>query len=234
MNLTPLDILLLGLVAFAAWRFFASRKRDDRDDRGGPAPRPPDQVPPPDEDEDEDQAPPQDQVPPGDEDEVRRRQAAEAYRRAQASWDALRSKPAGEAGGAAPQQAPEQDAQAPAPGDGDFLAGAKAMFTRIRESWGEGDLEDIRQFVTDRGLAEFTARAGRETPPGRTEVILVEAEIMDRSQDQGREAVRVRYKALVREAAVGDAAREVIEDWTFVRDAADPAATWRLDAAARV
>lgn len=221
MNLTPLDILLLGLVAFAAWRFFASRKRDDR---GGPAPRPRDQTPPPDEDED--------QSPPEDEEEIRRRQAAEAYRRAQASWDALRSKPADEAGGPAPQRAPEQAAQAAAPGDDDFLAGAKAMFARIRESWGEGDLEDIRQFVTDRCLAEFTARAGRETAPGRTEVILVEAEILDQSRGQGQEEVRVRYKALVREAAVGDTAREVIEDWTFVRDSADPAATWRLDAVA--
>lgn len=225
MNLTHLDILLLGLVAFAAWRFFTSRKRDDR---GGPAPRSSGQAPPPE------QVPPGNEVPPADEDEdeVRRRQAAEAYRRAQSSWDALRSKPAGETAGPAPQGAPEPAAKAAAPGDDEFLAGAKAMFARIRESWGEGDLEDLRQFVTDRCLAEFTARAGRETPPGRTDVILVEAEILDRSQDQGREAVRVRYKALVREAAVGDVAREVIEDWTFLRDTADPAATWRLDAVA--
>jgi len=219
-HLSPLDFFLLGLVAFAAWRMFNRRRPGGRppQDRPGSMPRPgtPDSGP----------AGPAD---PADEDEeARRRQASEAYRRAQASWDHLRSDSRPQAG----QAAPQGQAAGPRVAQDDtaaFLEGAKAIYARIRESWGDRDLDDMANFLTERGLAEFRNKAESETPAGRTDVMLVEAEILDMGQEQAR----VRYTALIREANVGDAPRQVREDWTFLRPGGDPDAMWKLDAVAQ-
>lgn len=219
MHLTPLDFFLLGLVAFAAWRMFNRRRPGGRppQDRPGPTSRPgtpdPDSMDATDEDE-----------------ETRRRQASEAYRRAQAAWDHLRSDSRTQSGQAGTQARPQGlDAGSDAAGDdAGFVDGAKAMYARIRESWGDRDLDDLAQFLTDRCLAEFKRRAESEKPTGRTDVMLVEAEILA----MGREEARVRYTALIREAEVGDAPHQVREDWTFVRPGGSADAMWKLDAVA--
>lgn len=209
MQLTPLDLFLLGLVAFAAWRMFRGRGQDRRPpDQTRPAPRPNEpEAGSPDEDE-----------------ETRRRQASEAYRRAQAAWDHLRSAPRPQDA----QPAPNGRPAGPTPAqdsDATFLEGAKAMYARIRESWGDRDLDDMAQFLTARCLADFTAQAQGGKPAGRTDVMLVEAQLLDMSPDKAT----VRYTALIREENVGDAPRQVREDWTFLRPDGDPAASWRLD-----
>jgi len=209
-HLTPLDILLLGLVCFAAWRMFRGRGQDRRPPGHlGSDPNP---------DREDTDLPP-------DEEETRRRQASEAYRRAQTAWDHLRSD-------SRPRGGPASGAEAPsAPGGDDgaaFLQGAKAMYARVRESWGDRDLDDLAQFLTPRCLDDFRDRASREKPAGRTDVLLVEAEILEMRPEKAR----VRYSALVREADKGDAPRQVREDWTFLRPAGNPDAMWKLDATA--
>ncbi|MEW5773983.1 MAG: TIM44-like domain-containing protein [Thermodesulfobacteriota bacterium] len=214
MHLTPLDLFLLCLVAFAAWRMFRGRSQDRR---------PPDQSRPwsePDPDGDEDTR----SDGSGEDEETRRRQASEAYRRAQAAWGHLRSDNRTRAAGPAAQERPAGPEPA-RDGDAEFLEGAKAMYARVRESWGDRDLDDLAQFVTERRLAGFRERAASEKPAGRTDVLLVEAQLLA----MGPEQARVRYTALIREAEVGDAPRQVREDWTFVRPAGDQSATWRLD-----
>lgn len=219
MHLTPLDFFLLGLVAFAAWRMFNRRRPGGRppQDRPGPTSRPGTDRPDPAAEDEEDE-------------NERRRQASEAYRRAQAAWDHLRSDSRTQAGQAGPQARPQgQEAGSDAAGgDAGFVNGAKAMYARIRESWGDRDLDDMAQFLTDRCLADFQRRAESEKPTGRTDVMLVEAEILD----MGREEARVRYTALIREAEVGDAPHQVREDWTFVRPGGSADAMWKLDAVA--
>jgi predicted lipid-binding transport protein (Tim44 family) len=211
-HLTPLDFFLLGLVAFAAWRMFSGRKQDRRPpDQSRPASRP--------------DAPGADS--PDEEEETRRRQASEAYRRAQAAWDHLRSAPRPQDAQPAPNGRPTGAIPA-RDSDAAFLEGAKAMYARIRESWGDRDLDDLAQFLTERCQADFAARAQVEKPAGRTDVMLVEAELLDMAPDKAA----VRYTALIREENVGDAPRQVREDWTFLRPAGDPAASWRLDAVA--
>jgi len=44
----------------------------------------------------------------------------------------------------------------------DFLAGAKAMYARISESWEARDLEDLRQFTTPAAFRSEERRVGKE------------------------------------------------------------------------
>jgi predicted lipid-binding transport protein (Tim44 family) len=227
-HLTPLDIFLFGLVVFAAWRLYNSRKRDRRPPDQGDQTDQSRRIPGPGPSQDSTS----DSTHPEDDEEARRQQATEAYRRAQAAWDHLRSDSRPTSG---PAPTPNQDAAAepgqPVPAhedDAAFLAGAKAMYARVRESWGDRDLDDLAQFLTKRCLAEFTARAEQEKPAGRTDVMLVEAQLLSMTPDKAT----VRYTALIREANVGDAPHQAREDWTFLRPADQPDAMWKLDAAA--
>lgn len=201
MRLAPFDFLLIGILVYFLVRMVLRGRNGDRP--GNPPRRQGPGTPPPGNE------PPDDQ----------RRQAADAYQRAQVAWDMLRSK----------------DAQrTPAPAvDGfdtqEFLDGARAMCARIRQSWDARDLEDLRQFATDEAMADFERRAATETRSARSEPLLIEAELVERTtRDDGLEEATVLYRILEKIPGTGDN-RDTREMWRYTRNPADPGDTWRLD-----
>jgi len=200
MRLTPFDFLIIAVLVYLLVRMVLRKRggqgRDTRPGDGSSAPR--------------------------QHDPDTRRQANEAYRRAQAAWDMLRSdgEPTAQSRTDAPQGFDEQE----------FLAGAKMMCARIRESWDARDLADLEAFCTPAALAEFKRRAETETRPVRTETLLINAELVEiRPLENGMEEAQVLYEILDK-APGSNENRESREIWRFVRPSGDPAAMWRLEA----
>ncbi|MBU1000928.1 MAG: TIM44-like domain-containing protein [Proteobacteria bacterium] len=201
MRLTPFDVLIIGVLVYLLIRMVLGSKRNDRqgpDDQGHDT-------------QDSNQ----------DHDPETRRQASEAYRRAQQAWDMLRSSDDGQ-----PQQAHLGDLEFD---EVDFLAGAKLMCTRIRESWDARDLEDLKQFCTSTAMQEFERRSQSETRPGRAETLLVNAALVEvLAREDNMEEATVLYEILEKEPGSG-VNRESREMWRFVRPAQNPSASWKLD-----
>lgn len=154
----------------------------------------------------------------------------DAYRAAEAAWDRLRS---------TPDQPPHQGRE-PAPGQGrptptsgpqgedEFLAGAKAAYARIRTSLDKGDLEDVRHF-TEPAFFEILAKNQAGKPhPGDLTILLLEASQVGQQTVGSYTSIDVAFNAQVKRAEEGSKDIRLKETWTFIRDAADPDAMWRL------
>lgn len=235
----PLDIFFIAVVVFLAVNVALGVGRARRGKGKGDHLRP---LPRPMQGKEEGQEPRQEPVPRDrpdpeeaeDADEVTPRQASEAYRRAQATWDHLRSDSSG-AGGAVTQTAGRSQNSNQ---DDDFLRGAKVIYSRVLTAWESRDFEDLEQFTTASMLQELQDRAARTPPPAAlTEVLYVDASVAERETGPDQERVTVNYEAMQREGGPDKAPKNVREVWRFVREAgdgADPKATWRLDAIQRL
>lgn len=202
MHLTPIDVLFLGIFIYLIVKRFLNQKRDDQDQqRKGP--RPSDLRPKPGTRYD---------TPAEDDD---RKQATEAYQRAQQAWDMLRSEE--------PAQAAQQGFN-----EAEFIEGAKLMCMRIRESWNNRDLDDLDNFCTPEMMQEFSRRAESETRPPKSEVLLVKAELAEISTPgNGLEEASVLYDILEKQSG-NDSNNESREMWNFVRAEDDPSSMWQL------
>jgi len=142
-------------------------------------------------------------------------------RDAGAGWSGLRAQPAPGAG-------PEITLP-PGFDEAEFLAGAKAAFTRLQASWDTRDLDDIRQFTSDAVFDEIKAQAQTDPGPSQTDVIMVEARLLEaRIQGQATLATVI-FDALLREDRAAGAAGQVREVWHFKREAGFAEGAWHLD-----
>ncbi len=247
MKLTPLDILLIGIVIYIV--IGAIRRRGGRPggpmDRRGPG-----------------QGPGQGRPTPPEEN---RRQANDAYQRAQRTWDMLRSEdqrpkddsdrpevqdvayvPGQEQSDAQAQPAPapkdvpstalaREDVPPEAAGTGalpegfderEFLRGAQAFSVRIRGAWNARDLMDLRQFCTEDGMEEFRRRAQMEARPPRHEILSVNTGLVEvRSLGGGAEEASVYYEFNEKDLS-SNHTEQVREIWRFVQT---PGTSWLLD-----
>lgn len=198
-GLDILDIIVMVVVAAAALQFLRGRRRDETPGAQRP-------VNPADPD-----APP-----------VDRENLEDRHARARAAWDRL-------AGGQAPAARPAS-ARPEVSGafdEREFLAGAKAVFSRILTDLGKGDTADLDQFAEPEAVAQLTARGPRGGVP---EIVLLEAEVQERREEGGLERVRVRYRVLLRSGGEQAAPEELKTLWRFARRAGDPASHWKLEA----
>lgn len=147
------------------------------------------------------------------------------HARAREAWARLsgRSAPAGAGGNpvSTPASAGSEERE--------FLAGAKAAFVRIQGSFGKGDLADLSGFATPEAVEWFAKRMVNPSP-GPPEIVLLEAEVVERETSGGLERVRVRYKSLMREGAGRSAPHDVSALWRFSRRVDDPSSHWTLEA----
>ena len=61
----------------------------------------------------------------------------------------------------------------------DFMKGAKAVYTRLQNSWDKRDLEDIRDFTSKEVWEEITRQAQEDPHPGKTEILRVNARLLE-------------------------------------------------------
>lgn len=137
---------------------------------------------------------------------------------AQAAWGAL--------GGATPQaDAP----RLPAGFDADeFLQGAKMAYNRLQSAWDKRDLNDIAHFVTPAVMDELRAQLAQDPTPSHTEIILVNAQLLEVSEAGPEERAQVYFDVLLREDPRQPTPNNAREIWHFVRERNNNG-TWKLD-----
>ncbi|MDY7001078.1 MAG: TIM44-like domain-containing protein [Thermodesulfobacteriota bacterium] len=220
MQVTPLHILLLGIVIYVAYRILSARKKAGKDKRAGPLVSP--------------------------HEEEKRKQAIDAYKIAENTWDRLRSKPPEtrptdatlrNANGLKADDATPLDTTSPKTADislpenfdlEEFLAGATAMYARITESWNMRDMEDLKQFTTAEFFEDLKRRALEETRPASPEVPPVSASLAELTVQGDKTLATVFYDAAPTEdtAVQQSQSREV---WRFVQDNSIPGSSWLLE-----
>jgi predicted lipid-binding transport protein (Tim44 family) len=111
-----------------------------------------------------------------------------------------------------------------------FLAGAKAAYRDLQAAWDSGDLSALRQATTDAVFAELQDQLRQRQGQNQTEVLRLEAEVIE-VRDLGREqVVTVMFDVMMREE--DDAAarpQQVREIWHFVRNSGMGGPAWLLE-----
>ena len=126
--------------------------------------------------------------------------------------------PAASAGSAAP--AAMAQAALPAGFDAEaFTRQAKLNFIRLQAASDAGNLDDIRDFTSPEMYAEFKLQLGeRGAGEQRTEVMMLDAEVLECVEEPNRQLVSVRFHGLIREEADAPAA-DFDEVWHLTRPA---------------
>jgi predicted lipid-binding transport protein (Tim44 family) len=96
------------------------------------------------------------------------------------------------------------------PGDFDtstFLATAKAQFLEIQAVWDSGDLDKLRDYMTDDLIAEVKPEILARNESNVTEVVLLNAELLGIEAVSGGHLASVRYSGMLREAKEAEAFR---------------------------
>jgi predicted lipid-binding transport protein (Tim44 family) len=97
-----------------------------------------------------------------------------------------------------------------------FLAQAKQQFIRVQSLWDQGQRDSLRELMTDDLLAEITPRLPQPGEHNRTEVLLLNAELLGIETVAGGHLASVRYSGMVRESEGTDAIR-VEEVWNLYK-----------------
>lgn len=139
------------------------------------------------------------------------------------------SAPAGGLGSSAAAPAAVAAAFVPASFDSDgFARIAKTIFVRLQAANDAGDLEDLRRFTTPEMFAELKMDLlERSGTSQSTEVVQVEAQVLDVADDGSQQIVSVRYTGRVREEA-GAEPQAFDEVWHLVKPHADEGPAWRI------
>ncbi len=138
---------------------------------------------------------------------------------ASSGWDNLRSK----------QAAAPVSASLPAGLDQEeFLRGAKIAYIRLQGSWDRRDLNDIAQFATESVMEELRRQAAEDPHPGKTELLLVTASILDVWDEGDERRVAVNFDVLMREDQSVRQPEQVREVWYFVCSNRE-GDSWKLD-----
>jgi len=88
-----------------------------------------------------------------------------------------------------------------------FLHQAKQQFVRIQKIWDSGDLEQLREFLTDDLVAEMQPQLAQRKEPGHTEVVLLNAELLGIEKVSDGHLASVRFSGMLREEAGAEAFR---------------------------
>lgn len=133
------------------------------------------------------------------------------------------------AGVAATAAAPAQPSH-PIPGfeAEPFLRVAKTSFIRLQAANDAGDLDDIRDYTTPEMFAEITMQVrSRGNAPQRTEVVSVDASLVEAVVEGDYAVACVRFTGLMREAP--EANPEPFDEiWHVRQDQRDRKATWLI------
>ena len=110
----------------------------------------------------------------------------------------------------------------------DFLEGAKGAFKMLQIAWDKQDLAEIRGLTTDKVFAEIQAQLKDSATENHTDVLKIEAELLEvREIGNELEAV-VLFDTLMRED-VSAQSEQVREVWTFIKQKNSMQAKWYLD-----
>ncbi|MFB1029940.1 MAG: Tim44-like domain-containing protein, partial [Thauera sp.] len=114
-------------------------------------------------------------------------------------------------GGSAPAQSGLDKARAGGFDTEGFARQAKLNFIRLQAANDAGNLDDLREFTTPEVFAELCMQLNeRKGAEQRTDVVELNAEVIDVAEENDRYVVSVRFSGLLREQA--DAAPEAFDE----------------------
>lgn len=190
-----MDILLIGILLFVAYKLFTRFRGSRPVPAGGPDPGPA-------------YAP-------------REESAGMQRQNAGMNWGSLQKQDA-------PAATAAPEVSVPAGFDTEeFLHGAKMAFTRLQASWDKRDLEDIAQFTNPTVLQEVKSQFEADTRPGKTEILLINAQLLNVAEENNEQTASVFFDVLLREAPATDTT-QVREVWHFTRGMTENQ-SWKLD-----
>jgi len=100
-----------------------------------------------------------------------------------------------------------------------FVRQAKLNFIRLQAAYDAANLDDIREFTTPEMYAEIKLQLGERGDAGqRTEVMMLDAEVLDCVEEPNRYLVSVRFHGLIREEEDAPAA-DFDEVWHLAKPA---------------
>ncbi|NDY90642.1 Tim44 domain-containing protein [Ideonella livida] len=103
----------------------------------------------------------------------------------------------------------------------DFERVAKMIFVRLQAANDAGDLEDLRRFTTPELFASLRMDLlERGQGQQQTDVVQIEARLVDFAQENGQQVASVRYTGLIREES-GGAANPFDEVWHLIKPVDD-------------
>ncbi len=165
-----------------------------------------------------------DQAPPRDETSQRPVRPMDRHEAAKQMWGMLSSKePAADDGG------PPAVARVDGFDEAEFLEGAKMFFSRFQQVGNSRDLDELRGFLSDDVYEHALAKTATEPNMVLTEVMLVDARLMERRTEAGRTWVTVFYDAQLRKGISGDRPYHVRVAWEFSRDDSVESGLWTLE-----
>lgn len=97
-----------------------------------------------------------------------------------------------------------------------FERAAKMIFIRMQAANDSADLNDLRQFSTPEMFAAFRLDLQDRSGTQRTDVVQLQAEVVDAAEEAGQQIVSVRFHGLIREEQDG-VAQPFDEIWHLVR-----------------
>ncbi len=96
-----------------------------------------------------------------------------------------------------------------------FLRNAKVYFVRLQAAWDAGNMDDIREFTTPEMFAEVRVDlAGRGSQVNQTDVVQINADLLDVAEQDNGYLASVRFYGLIRETP-GAAAEPFVEIWNL-------------------
>ena len=145
-----------------------------------------------------------------------------------AAMQPVRLEPRADGGGSAPFAAAAQGASLPADFDAEaFERIAKMIFIRLQAANDAGDLKDLRAFTTPEMFAAVRLDLQERGPTAqRTDVVRVDAEVLDVASEADRQIVSVRFHGLIREQIDG-VAEPFDEIWHLVKPS-DGSREWAI------
>lgn len=110
----------------------------------------------------------------------------------------------------------------------EFLKGAKAAYNRLQDSWNKRDLEDIRQFTSPEVWEEVSRQAMEEPAGNKTEIVLINAKLLEVKSETDETIGSVYFDVLMRESAEEQRPKQVREVWHFSKKEGHDS-FWRLE-----
>lgn len=140
-------------------------------------------------------------------------------------WASVRSTPGGQ-GGSAQLTPPAMPAGID---EAEFLSGAKALYARLQSSWDRRDLDDIRGFTSPEVFAEIARQAKDDPAPGKTDILMIEARVVESGTQGSQTVISVLYDVLLREDQSGTQPTQAREVWHIRRDESSSNPQWTLE-----
>ncbi len=109
-----------------------------------------------------------------------------------------------------------------------FLRNAKAGFIRLQAANDNKDLDTIRDYTTPKTIDELSKQiATRGNDLQKTDIITLDAEVLDVVIEDNLAIASVRFSGLIREAT-GAPARPFYEIWNVQKSLSEPDSVWLL------